>query len=217
MKSPKELIRISIADDHPVVLNGIKDMLLQYPHIRLEQTYADGESLLEGLKHNCPDVLLLDIQMPGKSGDELVPVLTKTYPRLRILILSNFNQMIYIHNMLSNGAAGYLSKNTDEKAIVEAIETVYRGGEYLKPDVRQKLDEFRKQIRWKTSTKYGLTPREKDILRLMLKEYSNPEIAEELCISLRTVENYRFNLATKLEVKNTIGLVKKVIELGLLD
>jgi len=210
-------ITIAIADDHPVVLNGIRDMLRHYPHIRLGHTYTDGEALLQGLKSSCPDVLLLDIQMPGKTGDELVPILVKTYPELRILILSNFNQMIYIHNMLSNGAAGYLSKNTDQKSIVEAIETVHKGEVYLKPDVATKLEEFRKQIRWKTSTKYGLTPREKDILRLMLKEYSNPEIAKELCISLRTVENYRFNLATKLEVKNTIGLVKKVIELGLLD
>lgn len=212
-----EQINIAIADDHPVVLNGIKDMLLHYPHIRLQHTYADGESLLTGLKQYCPDVLLLDIQMPGKTGDELVPILVKAYPHLRILILSNFNQMIYIHNMLTSGAAGYLSKNTDQKTIIQAIETIHKGQQYLKPDVEQKLDEFRKQIKWKTSTKYGLTPREKDILRLMLKEYSNPEIAEELCISLRTVENYRFNLATKLEVKNTIGLVKKVIELGLLD
>ncbi len=210
-------ITIAIADDHPVVLNGIRDMLRHYPHIRLGHTYTDGEALLQGLKSSCPDVLLLDIQMPGKTGDELVPILVKTYPELRILILSNFNQMIYIHNMLSNGAAGYLSKNTDQKSIVEAIETVHKGEVYLKPDVATKLEEFRKQIRWKTSTKYGLTPREKDILRLMLKEYSNREIAEELCISLRTVENYRFNLATKLEVKNTIGLVKRVIELGLLD
>ena len=210
-------ITIAIADDHPVVLNGIRDMLRHYPHIRLGHTYTDGEALLQGLKSSCPDVLLLDIQMPGKTGDELVPILVKTYPELRILILSNFNQMIYIHNMLSNGAAGYLSKNTDQKSIVEAIETVHKGEVYLKPDVATKLEEFRKQIRWKTSTKYGLTPREKDILRLMLKEYSNPEIAKELCISLRTVENYRFNLATKLEVKNTIGLVKRVIELGLLD
>src|SRR5690606_24773946 len=212
-----DTIRIAIADDHPVVLNGIKDMLQHYPHIRLTHTYTDGDELLEGLKSDCPDVLLLDIQMPGKSGDELVPILSKTYPHLRILILSNINQMIYIHNMLTSGAAGYLSKSTDQKSIVEAIETVAQGKCYLKPDVEKKLEEFRKQIKWKTSTKYGLTPREKDILRLMLKEYTNPEIAKELCISLRTVENYRFNLATKLEVKNTIGLVKKVIELGLLD
>ncbi len=209
-------IRIAIADDHPMVINGLKDMLSNCDHIILTATYPDGEALQEGLKQHLPDVLLLDIQMPGQPGDELAPVLLKIYPGLRILALTNFDNMVYVNNMLQNGVLGYLLKNTDQQTLIEAIETVYGGEVFLKPLMREKVEQFRQQIKRKTSSKFALTPREKDILRLIVNEYSNQEIAENLFLSLRTVENYRLNLSLKLEVKNTAGLVRKAIELGLL-
>jgi DNA-binding NarL/FixJ family response regulator len=211
------LIRIAIADDHPMVINGLKDMLSNCKHIQITDTYPDAAGLLEGLKKNRPDVLLLDIQLPDKNGDELAPLLLKTFPGLRILTLTNFDNTLYVSNMLKNGVLGYLLKNTDLRTLIEAIETVYRGEVFLKPAMKEKLEQFRQQIKRHTSSKYALTPREKEILRLIVNEYSNQEIADKLFLSLRTVENYRLNLSLKLEVKNTAGLVRKAIELGLLQ
>jgi len=210
-------IRIAIADDHPMVINGLKDMLSNCSHILLTATYPDGEALLAGLKAAQPDVLLLDIQLPDRNGDELAPVILKMYPALRILTLTNFDNTLYVSNMLKSGVLGYLLKNTDQETLIEAIETVYRGDVFLKPAMKDKLEQFRQQIKRKTSSRFALTPREKDILRLIVDEYSNQEIAEKLFLSLRTVENYRLNLSLKLEVKNTAGLVRKAIELGLLQ
>lgn len=208
-------IRISIADDHPMVINGMKEMLSNYKNIDVIHTYNNGADLMQGLKEALPDVLLLDIQMPGQGGDELTPVIVKTYPSVRILAITNFDNTLYVNNMLQNGALGYLLKNTDEQTLIAAIETVYQNKQFLKPEMAEKLKEFRRQLKRQTSSKFSLTPREKQILQLIVNEYSSQEIAAQLNLSLRTVENYRLNLSLKLEVKNTAGLVRKAIMMGL--
>lgn len=210
-------ITIAIADDHPMVINGLRDMLSNCDHITPVATYLNGAALMEGLKERQPDVLLLDIQMPDKTGDELAPVILKTYPDMKVLVLTNFDNMLYIHSLLRAGVNGYLLKNTDQQTLVQAIETVYLGGLYLKPDTAERLEQFRKSLKRNTSSKFALTPREKDILKLIAEAYSNHEIAEALSLSLRTVENYRLNLSLKLEVKNTAGLVRKAMEMGLIN
>ncbi len=210
-------IRIAIADDHPMVINGIKDMLSNCRHIELTDTYEDGLQLLAGLKKELPDVLLLDIQMPGQRGDELASILMKQYKGLKVLALTNFDNMLYVNNMLNNGVLGYLLKNTDQQTLIDAIETVYKNQTFLKPAMKEQIEQFRQQISRKTSSKFALTPREKEILQLIVDEYSSQEIADKLFLSLRTIENYRLNLTLKLEVKNTAGLVRRVMELGLLQ
>lgn len=210
-------IRIAIVDDHPLVLQGLKDMLGAAPHIALIASWLNAADMLEGLAHELPDVLLLDIQMPGQAGSDLLPVLTKKYPQLRVLMLTNFDNALYIDNAFRNGAAGYLLKNTDRPTLVEAIETVHSGRQYLKHELRERLEHLRAQIKRKTAANYLLTPREKAVLRLVVNGCSSQQIADELFLSIRTVENYRLNLSIKLEVKNAAGLVSKTLELGLLD
>jgi len=210
-------IRINIADDHPMVINGIKEMVSHYKHIEIVNTYQNGTDLMNGLKNSLPDVLLLDIQMPGQSGDELTPLILKAYPSVRILAITNFDNTLYVNNMLQNGALGYLLKNTDEQTLISAIETVFQNKQFLKPEMDEKLKEFRRQLKRQTSAKFSLTPREKQILQLIINECSSQEIAEQLNLSLRTVENYRLNLSLKLEVKNMAGLVRKAIMMGLVD
>ncbi len=209
------MINIAIADDHQLVINGVKDMLSTYPEISIQSTYLDGEALLAGLKVQLPDVLLLDISMPGIGGEEVAAIISKQYPEVKILTLTNFDNTLYASNMLHNGALGYLLKNTDKETLIEAIETVYAGKEFISQELRDRITEFQKKLNRKTSSKHALTPRETNILRLLAKGYSNQQIAEELHLSKRTVENYRLNLSIKLEVKNTAGLVKYAIELGL--
>lgn len=209
-------IRVAVADDHQMVIIGLKEMLSNCPGITLIFTCENGIELIRALEIHQPDVLLLDIQMPGMTGDELVPVILKKYPKLHIIALTNFSNIAYINNMLKNGAKGYLLKNSDQDTLMDAIEAVHAGQIYLMPGVEEKLQEFRQQIKPQTSRVF-ITQRERDILALIMREFSSVEIARELHISPRTVENYRLNLCLKLEVKNTAGLVRKVIEMGLLS
>jgi len=211
------MIRIAIADDHPLVINGIKDMLATAPGMVITATYLNGEALLTGLKQDQPDVLLLDIQMPGRGGDEIAARLKKEYPKIKILTLTNFDNTLYVNSMINNGVLGYLLKNTDQKTLVLAIKQVAAGEMFIDAKMQEKVTEFRKQIQRKSSSKYALTPREKDILKLVVKGASNHDIAQKLYLSTRTIENYRLNLCLKLEVKNTAGLIRKAIELGYYD
>ncbi len=209
------MIHVAIADDHQLVINGVKDMLSNCTTMQLQATYLNGSALLAGLKQQQPDVLLLDIHMPDIRGEEIVLILQRDYPDIKILALTNFDNTLYANNMLQNGALGYLLKNTDKETLVAAIETVYEGKRYLSGEMENRITDFKKKINRKTAAKYSLTPREKEILRLLAKGFSNQQIAEELFLSKRTVENYRLNLSLKLEAKNTAGLVKYAIELGL--
>jgi DNA-binding NarL/FixJ family response regulator len=209
------MINLAIVDDHPLVSKGIKDMLSPYPFIQVTDTYLNGASLLTGIMTKQPDVLLLDVQLSDMRGEEITLILRKQFAELKILALTNFNNTLYASNMLKNGALGYLLKNTDEETLVNAIETVYKGEVYLSPEMKIRVEDFRKKQFRTTSAKASLTIRETEILSLLAKGYSNQQIADELFLSKRTVENYRLNLTMKLDAKNTAGLVKYAIELGL--
>lgn len=190
-------------------------MLSSCTDIKVIATYLDGKSLMEGVHLAQPDVLLLDINMPDMRGEEIVLLLRKSFPDIKILTLTNFDNTLYANNMLQNGAMGYLLKNTDRETLIKAIKTVYSGRKFLSEEMKGRVDDFQKKVNRKTSAKSSLTPRETEILRLLARGYSNQQIADTLFLSKRTVENYRLNLSLKLDAKNTAGLVKYAIELGL--
>lgn len=211
------IIHIAITDDHPMIIGGLRNLLALYPHIQLDDAYTTGASLMAGLEHRQPDVLLLDIQLPDKTGDSLVPLILKKYPAIRILALTNMDSMLYIHNMLRMGVSGYLSKNSDPDKVIQAIESVYEKGSFLEHGVQQKLDEFSLTMKKEAALKPTLTLREKEVLQLTADGATLQEIAEKLFIGMRTVEHYRSNLLLKLEVKNMAGLIRKAIRLGLVE
>src|SRR5690554_2051439 len=211
-------IKISITDDHPLVISGIKNMLSQYAYIEIIGAYKNGTDLLEDLKKNVPDILLLDIQMPGKTGDEIAGIIQKKYPQVRIIALTGFDTPFYVRSMMQNGCKGYLLKNTDQKTLLKAIDAVYKGEEYIDEGLKEELlNNFLKLKKQKTSTSPILTKREKEVLKLIVNEHTSREIAEQLFLSVRTVEKYRLQLLQKLKVKNTAGLVKIALELNLID
>ncbi len=210
-------IRIAIADDHPMIIKGLKNTLSSYPNMELTGTYANGKELVKGLQEAEPDVLLLDIQMPGKNGDELAPVILRKYPNIRILTLTNFDSTLYVTNMLRHGVHGYLLKTTEEDVLIEAIETVYQGKEYIEPAMREKMQQLAIRINKTVTSKSALTPREKEILQLIVDGLTSPQIAEKLFLSLHTVENYRLSILLKMDVTNTAQLVKKALRHGLAD
>lgn len=211
------IIKVDIADDHKVVLAGIVNLLNTFPNITANNLYENGMQLLKGLAKSQPDVLLLDIQMPDVSGEELTPLIIKKYPNVSILVMTGFDTTTHAKKLLNKGALGYLLKNTNENMLKEAIETVYRKQPFIDPIIKEKLAEETLLPQRTLREKPSLTRREKDIVRLIMQEKTSQEIATELNLSLRTVENQRVNLTQKLDVKNVVGLVKKVIEWELLE
>jgi DNA-binding NarL/FixJ family response regulator len=209
------MIQIAITDDHPMIIGGLQNMLEGHPHIFLRNHYRNGSELLEGLKDHLPDVLILDIQLPDQTGDELAPIILKKYPDLRILALTNFDSPLYAYNMIRHGVKGYILKTTDPTIVITAIETIYNGAEFIDPSIKDRLQEFMLNMKKEAFIKPKLTPRESEILQLIVKGYSSQEIADTLFIGLRTVDYYRLNILLKMDVKNTILLVKKALQLGL--
>ena len=205
------MIRVAVTDDQEIILNGMQKILATSPAIELAGLYKNGESLLDGLQSGQPDVLLLDIQMPGQSGIELAGIITKKYPGIRIIALTNVDVIPQVKKMLNQGCMGYLLKDAGSEIIFEAIETVFQGDQYLHEPIKLQL---LRSLSGKKS-KYIITRREKEILGLIVAGLSNKEIAEKLSLSIRTVENHRNHLLQKLDVKNTAGLVKMAIDEGL--
>lgn len=210
-------IKIAITDDHPIVIDGLTMALDGHPEIMIIGGFSCGADLLMGLSKSIPDVLLLDIQLPDKTGYELVPLLLKEYPDLKILILSGMESSPYIKEIMQKGCKGYLLKSTTNKHIlVEAITEVYHGGIYLDKGLKEQLlNEMFIGKRKRDKIEHRITQREKDVLKLVAAECSNQEIADRLFISLRTVETHRYNLFQKLNVKNTAGLVRLALSLDL--
>jgi len=205
------MISLAITDDQVIILNGLQKILADVPNIKITGIYNNGDELLEGLIKQQPDVLLLDIQMPGRSGVELAAIITKTYRNIKIIALTNVDVVAQIKKILQQGVMGYLLKDASPEKIVRAIETVYAGEQFIQEELKQQLLNSLSA----SNAKQIVTRREKEILQLIVDEFTNQEIADKLYLSLRTVENHRNNLLQKLDVKNTAGLVKVAIQEGL--
>ncbi len=210
-------IHIAIADDHPMITDGLQHMLAAHPHIVLGNIYNSGATLMQGLAEQQPDVLLLDIQLTDITSDKLAPEILKLYPHIRILVLTGIDSALYIYNMLKEGVSGYVLKNSASSVIVHAIETVHAGGIFLEQALQEKLDRFRDKLKSKEMLKPSLTVKEREVLELTVKGYSIPEISEKIFLGRRTVEYYRSNLLLKFDVRNMAELIRKTIETGILD
>lgn len=210
-------IKIAITDDHPIVIEGLKTTLQTEKNFTITGIFSTGTELFKNLPDCLPDVLLLDLQLPDKNGYELVPLLLKQYPELKILILSGMESSAYIKELMQKGCKGYLFKSTTSKnTLIEAIKQVFKGELYLDPILKEQLlQDMLVNKRMRNRLEPLITQREKEVLQLIAEGLSNQEIAEQLFISLRTVETHRYNLLQKLNVKNTAGLVKIGIEMGL--
>jgi DNA-binding NarL/FixJ family response regulator len=217
---PHTDIKVTIADDHPMVISGLTNMLRPFRHIKVISHFTSGNDLLEGLTKALPHVILMDIMMPGLQGPELARKVKELHPEIKILAVTSLDTPGQIRNMMQSGCSGYLLKNTDQDILVDAIEKTFAGEEFIEPALKEQLVQsilrFKEKNGLKQQTdKVVLTRREKEILQLIIQENSNQEIADKLFVSLRTVENHRFNLQQKLQVKNMIGLVKVAIQMGL--
>lgn len=212
-----EKINILITDDHTMFLEGIVSLLENEKNISIIGKAADGKSALEIIKNSIPDIILLDISMPEMDGIEVTKVLKQKHPSVKILIVSTHSNIHMITKLIRMGVDGYLLKNAEKQELLHAIQTIQNGATYFCKEVEEKNDENNTKIKSETLQITELSSREKEILILIAQEFTGNEIAEKTFISLNTVNTHRRNLISKLNVKNTAGLVKYAIEYGLLD
>ncbi|PRD54141.1 response regulator [Sphingobacterium gobiense] len=209
------MITIGIVDDHSLIINGLLKMLQDEPAYQVLFTAQGGADLLQRLSEEIPDVLLLDIELPDTNGIDLCTKLLTLYPKLAIIALTNHDDVVYVRKMMRNGAMGYILKGTEKESLLQAIEMVAAGAQYIDKQIEQQI--LQQSIHGRKATAYvKLTNRELEILALIANEYSNQEIADKLFLSIRTVESHRHSLNQKLNIKTTAGLVKEAYLRGLI-
>ena len=210
-------IKILLADDHKIFREGIRSILEKEKDLDVVEEAANGEELLEKLTKTKVDVIILDLDMGKPNGIEITEIINQKYPEVKILILSMIGLHDFVIQALEMGATGYILKNTGKDEVITAIRSVAKGDSYFSKEVSSRLvEELNKpKTLKKRSEGIPLTSREIEVLQLIAQEFSNPEIAERLFISIRTVDTHRRNLLEKLGLKNTAGLVKYAIMKGL--
>ena len=211
------MTKIIIADDHNMFLEGLISLLRNVPDIVVVAKAANGKELIELLDENPADIVVLDISMPEMDGVEVTKIIRKKYPNLKILILSTHSNSQIIAKLIRLGANGYLLKNAEKDELLYAIKKINSSENYFSQEVTTIHKEFESNLKNNLSSTTELSNREKEILILIAKQLTAAEIAEKTFISLNTVNTHKRNLLSKLNVKNTAGLVKYAIELGLLD
>lgn len=201
-----------LVDDHPLVLEGIRACLENYEHIHVVAEVNSGEDALNAAAAANPDVILMDINMPGLNGLDATELIRERLPNSKLLILSMHDNKEYISNALMYGAQGYVLKDVPTREIVTAIEAIHGGATYFSSGVSNLL--FTGQAEGEKAG--ALTSREQAVLVLLAEGKSNKEVARELEISVRTVETHRKNIKSKLEISSTAGLTRYALEHGLL-
>ena len=205
------MTRVMIVDDHPMVTEGIQAILETYEDIEIVGALGTGEEAVAAVGKLDPEVVLLDINMPGMSGLTATELILERAPSTRVLILSMHDSPEYISTALSHGAAGYVLKDVPTEEIKVAIDTAMRGERYLCPGSRETIQP-------RTSDgREALTNREQTILLQLAQGKSNKEVARELDISVRTVETHRKNIRAKLGISSTAGLTRYAMEHGVLQ
>ena len=209
------MISIGIADDHLLVINGLKAMVATSPDFEVVFSATSGRELRELLENSKPDVLLLDINIPDASGIYLCQEFLQKYPGIRHLALTRFDSLNYVKSMMRSGASGYLLKNVDASTLLNAIKSVAEGKQFIDPHLQHALLDSVIAGKKPATADIPLTKRETEILALIAQEFNNQQIADKLFISLRTVHSHRINLNQKLGVHNTAGLVIEAVKRGL--
>ena len=212
-----EKINLLIADDHTMFLQGIVSLLEQESEINIVGKANDGVEALHIIRKEAIDLIILDISMPEMDGIELSKILKKEYPEIKILVVSTHSNVKIISRLIRIGVNGYLLKNAEKAELLKAIHSIIQGDNYFSEETEEKYLDNQLKIEQRVSTLTELSSREKEILVLISNEYNTAEIAEKTFISLNTVNTHRRNLLSKLNAKNTAGLVKYAVENGLVD
>jgi two-component system response regulator NreC len=211
------MIDILIADDHAIVRTGLRALLTSEPGLQLVGEATGGYEAIELVGKTRPDILILDLSMPDLDGIAVTRQLKPQYPDLRILILTVHEDEAMLREAIRAGASGYIVKHAAEAELIAAIKTIRRGDLYVDPAMlRVLLVESPKPKTEQPASPDPLTPRETDVLKLIVQGYTNRQVGEELGISVRTVEGHRANLLEKLGLRTRVELVRYARERGLI-
>lgn len=212
-----QTVNIHLADDHQILIDGIKTLLNTIAGFYIVGTSLNGANIYEEVVQNNTDILVLDISMPEKDGIQVLKEFSKKGFPCKVIILSSYDDLIIVKEVMKLGASGYLTKQCASESIIEAIQVITMGQEYFCKTVQNKI--------FNTATKNNpklkaipkeipatLTERELEIIILISLEYSGKEISEQLFISINTVETHRKNIMKKIKAKNTISIVKYALK-----
>jgi len=208
-------IRLVLADDHPMIRAGFKTLLGQNSDFEVAGEAGNGQELIKVVSDVKPDVTLVDVHMPGMNGLEALQKLHVSFPGIKFIVLTMNEEREYVQKALKAGADGYLLKNIEREELENAINTVFKGGKYFSPEITTILANT--VANPLTAEVSEITPREKEVLVLVAGGRSTKQIADQLGISIRTVETHRINMLKKLDVSNSAELIRRAFELGLLN
>lgn len=209
--------RIMLVDDHEMIRDAIKLYFLNNEEYSVNAEASDGVEALDLLRENEYDLVLSDINMPNMNGIEFSKEVRSMYPDNPILILTMFDDITHVKKLIEIGVNGFVLKNANKNILLEAVDKVMNGGEYYSKEVYEILisNISKRKAVQRITYEEPLSNREKEILQLIAKEYSNQEIADKLFISIRTVETHKGNLLGKTGCKNVAGLVMFAVEKGI--
>ncbi len=209
-----EKIRVVLADDHTVVRQGFRSLLQEDKSIDVVGEAENGRDAVLMVKKYLPDVVVLDISMPILNGVQATRQIRKFNPKIKILVLSMYKDEEYVREVFQAGALGYILKQTTGSDLISAIKEVNRGNAYLSPSIAKHLvSEYREIVKGGKSARKqtGLTPREMEVLQLIAEGNSNKKIAEQLFISIKTVETHRQKIMDVLKIHDVAGLTRYAI------
>ncbi len=210
-------IKVLVVDDHAIMRDGIRALLNLHDDIEIVGEASEGNEAIQKAQELAPDVIVMDIAMPRMDGLEATRRITKQNPKAKVLMLTQHDNREYILSAIRAGSAGYIPKRALGSELVSAIRAIYRGDSFLYPSAATALiDDYRQQTQ--TADAYDqLTPREREILKLIAEGHTSREIAEKLFISLKTVMGHRTKIMEKLGLRNRTELIKYAMRKGLVS
>ena len=211
-------VRVILADDHTLVRAGLRKLLESVPNLTVVGEAQDGLELLSLVEQLQPDLVLMDIAMPGLNGLEAAARVTRGWPNIRILILSMHQSEEYVRQALRSGAAGYLLKDAAPLELELALKALLAGETYLSPAVSKGVvNDYVQRLRQDDTPGSGLTPRQTEVLQLIAEGHSSKEIARRLGLAVKTVETHRSQLMKQLDIHEVAGLVRYAMRIGLIS
>jgi DNA-binding NarL/FixJ family response regulator len=210
-----KLTRVLIVDDHAIVRKGIQMLLDSEPAIQVVGEAQNGEEVLAQIEQLQPDVVLMDLVMPGEDGIEATALIKRHYPEVKVIVLTTFNDPLRIMAALRAGADGYLLKDADGEALLQAVQAVQKGGMPLHPAIASYIRETLEQA--DMTRLYSLTEREKEVLQLVAKGLSNKEVAHKLSLTEGTVRVYVSHIFDKLNVSSRTEAAVQAAKIGLVS
>ncbi|HID86344.1 MAG TPA: response regulator transcription factor [Anaerolineae bacterium] len=213
-------IRVLLADDHTILREGIRALLAAQPDIEVVGEAANGREAVARARELQPDVVLMDIAMPLLNGLEATRRIKKEHPEIGVLVLTMHDSQEYVSQILRAGASGYVIKEAAAEDLVSAIRAVHGGGAFLHPSVaRMLVDDYLRRVEAKEEGGgyEGLTDREREIFQLIAEGHTNREIADLLCLSVKTVQTHRAHIMEKLDLHDKGELIKYAIRQGIIE